>query len=78
MFSKFSRSEKKMSSDVASIHSTSTMNSSKHLLHRQSKVPAEKHVLTHAEKAAKILKQDRERSERFLDSQATFFYFSMK
>jgi hypothetical protein len=73
------KSSKNMSSDAASINSTSTMNSSKHLLRREKRSShTEKKTLTPSEKAAKILEQDRARSERFLNNQATFLYFSMK
>jgi hypothetical protein len=55
------------------------MNSFKQLLRREKRSShTEKRSLTPSEKAAKILEQDRERSSRYLDNQATFAYFAMK
>jgi len=68
----FFKSNKKMTSDVASTHSTSTMNSFKHLLHR------EKKTVTEAEKAAKLARLAKANRERFLNQQATFHYLTMK
>jgi hypothetical protein len=66
----FFRSSNKMTSDAASTSSSSTMNSFKHLLHRNQK------VLSESERVAKQQRAVRLQKERMLTTEATFAYFT--